>query len=114
MPIPTSQLLPVPHIAYVQFNTELHPKMAQHQTMLCGDEIQAAVVDIGTSVCRFGTAGQDVPRHIFRSDVGVMPGEGQQDKRFILGDSGLRYISKDMEIAHPLLPTGIFSSCSYS
>jgi hypothetical protein len=31
------------------------------------DEIKSAIVDIGSSTCRFGTAGQDVPRHVFRS-----------------------------------------------
>lgn len=31
------------------------------------DETNAIVVDLGTSQCRFGTAGQDVPRHNFSS-----------------------------------------------
>ena len=31
------------------------------------DEINAAVIDIGTMTSRFGTAGQDAPKHVFRS-----------------------------------------------
>jgi hypothetical protein len=38
--------------------------------MLCGDEVCASVCDLGSSLCRFGIAGQDTPRHIFRTDVG--------------------------------------------
>lgn len=34
------------------------------------DEIQSAVVDLGTSQCRFGSAGQDLPRHVFRTVSG--------------------------------------------
>ena len=36
--------------------------------MLCGDEIGAVVADIGSSICKFGTAGEDSPRHVFRSE----------------------------------------------
>lgn len=54
--------------------------------MLCGDEIKAAIIDLGTSISKFGTAGQDLPRHIFRSDVGES-GDGTVmvgDARYIL------------------------------
>jgi hypothetical protein len=33
----------------------------------CLDEINATVVDIGASTCRFGASGQNTPSHIFRS-----------------------------------------------
>lgn len=36
-------------------------------SMLCGDEIFAGIVDLGTALCKFGTAGQETPRHIFKS-----------------------------------------------
>lgn len=42
--------------------------------MLCGDEVCALVSDLGHSLCRFGAAGQDTPRHVFRSDIGVKQG----------------------------------------
>ena len=45
------------------------------QQMFCGDEVKACVVDMGSSQCRFGFAGQDVPRYRFRSDLGVMAAE---------------------------------------
>jgi hypothetical protein len=35
--------------------------------VLCSDEIAAIVADIGTLNSRFGSAGQDSPRHIFRT-----------------------------------------------
>jgi cell division ATPase FtsA len=33
----------------------------------CSDEINATVVDIGATTCRFGASGQNTPSHIFRS-----------------------------------------------
>ncbi len=33
------------------------------------DDIKAAVIDLGDSLCRFGMAGQDCPRHLFSSSV---------------------------------------------
>lgn len=38
--------------------------------MFCGDEVAAIVVDIGSSVSKFGSAGEDTPRHVFRSEIG--------------------------------------------
>ena len=35
--------------------------------LMHSDEIRAAVVDIGSSVCRLGAAGNDMPRYIYRS-----------------------------------------------
>jgi len=43
--------------------------------MLCGDETNAVVVDIGTYDCRFGSAGQDLPRYIFRNQMYELPDE---------------------------------------
>jgi actin-related protein len=31
------------------------------------DETNAVVVDFGTAYCKFGTGGQDSPRHVFDS-----------------------------------------------
>ena len=38
--------------------------------MFCGDEVSAVVVDMGSSLSKFGTAGEDSPKHVFRSDIG--------------------------------------------
>ena len=38
-------------------------------SMLCGDEVPGVVIDIGSSFCKFGSAGQDAPHHVFRSDT---------------------------------------------
>jgi actin-related protein len=45
------------------------------QQMFCGDEVKAAVVDLGGSCCRFGFAGQETPRYRFRSEVGIIKSE---------------------------------------
>ena len=39
--------------------------------MLCGDEVRAAVMDLGSSFCRFGAAGQGLPTHVYKTDVGL-------------------------------------------
>lgn len=28
------------------------------------------MVDIGSSICRFGSGGEDLPKHVFRSEIG--------------------------------------------
>lgn len=38
-------------------------------SMLCGDEVPGVVIDTGSSFCKFGSAGQDAPHHVFRSDT---------------------------------------------
>ena len=62
------------------------------QGLLCGDEVRAAVIDLGSYRCRFGAAGQDSPRHIFRTDVGIRNGNemetdnNQINNSYIIGD----------------------------
>eukprot|EP01032_Pedospumella_encystans_P012817 gene12817-14799_t len=70
--------------------------MSVQQAMLCGDEIKSAIIDLGSSTCRFGTAGQDMPRHVFRSDIGSIS-DGEKT-RSLYGDGGLRYLHKDMHV----------------
>jgi hypothetical protein len=41
--------------------------------MLCGDETNAVVADLGSSQCRFGTAGHDLPRYSFTSVSCICP-----------------------------------------
>lgn len=73
--------------------------------MLCGDEIASAVVDIGGAYCKFGSAGQDMPPHVFRSDVGLTEQSGQE-KTFTLGDSALRVVSDSIEVVNPFSSEG--------
>jgi hypothetical protein len=87
------------------------------------DEIKSAVVDLGSSTCRFGTAGQDVPRHTFRSvckscivrarysvDERHMQGFGDVmdggTRRTITGDVNLRCFSRSMEMRRPVFTSG--------
>ena len=68
------------------------------------DEVKAAVVDIGTSLCRFGTAGEDRPRHIFRSDIGVSEDSEETDHK--IGDVSLRFVQSDVTIESVIGPDG--------
>lgn len=77
------------------------------QGLLCGDEVRAAVIDLGSYRCRFGAAGQDSPRHIFRTDVGIRNGNemetdnNQINNSYIIGDSNLRVLKSTINIDHP-------------
>lgn len=64
--------------------------------MICGDEVKAVVVDIGSNLSKLGTAGQDCPRHIFRSEIGVQQDNGAGNLHY--GDSGLRFIDENLDI----------------
>lgn len=76
--------------------------------MLCGDEVQSAVVDIGTLFSKFGDGGQELPRHVFRSDVGKIAIDDSlltsQSSKYVVGDTSLRYhnkINSNVEISKP-------------
>ena len=56
--------------------------------MYCGDEVAALVGDIGSSFSKFGYAGEDTPRHICTSNVGV-----DVRKRVWAGDEAAGYLS---------------------
>ena len=75
------------------------------QGLLCGDEVKAAVIDLGSYRCRFGSAGQDSPKHIFRTDIGIKNGneiESNNNKNnYIIGDSNLRVFNNVIDIDHP-------------
>mmetsp|Transcript_19440 Transcript_19440/g.36237 ORF Transcript_19440/g.36237 Transcript_19440/m.36237 type:complete len:502 (+) Transcript_19440:142-1647(+) len=68
--------------------------------MYCGDEVCAVVADIGTSTCRFGQAGQDAPRHVFRSDIGIY--REDEVEKYVVGDSALRVVRNDVNMLDPL------------
>ena len=62
------------------------------------------MVDIGSSLCRFGTAGEDLPRHIFRSDIGVTEDSDESDHK--IGDVSLRFVQSDVTIESVIGPDG--------
>lgn len=33
------------------------------------DEVQSVIIDAGSCSMRFGTSGQDIPRHVFKSVI---------------------------------------------
>ena len=71
--------------------------------MLCGDEVASIVVDIGASFCKFGSSGQDVPHHLFRSDIGILNKEDDSNN-FVIGDSELRVLRDNLDIVNPFYP----------
>ena len=84
--------------------------------MLCGDEVRAAVVDVGSAVSKFGTAGEDHPRHVFRSDVGEMLGNEDGDgriKKVVVGDLGLRYVRDNVAVEGVVRPDGTINYDHY-
>jgi len=105
------------------------------QLMFCGDEVPAAVIDLGSCTSRFGTGGQDAPRHVFRSDVGIVAAEGglrgnnvnsssssssssgssssnnssSSSKKILCGDMALRCVSDKIEVDSLYTPIGTSS-----
>ena len=79
--------------------------------MLCGDEVQSAVVDIGNAFSKFGDGGQELPRHCFRSDLGSIP----NNKNYIISDSNLRHHMKNssVEISKPFENGMLFISFNF-
>jgi len=76
-------------------------------SMLCGDEVPAIVVDMGSSSSKFGSGGHDQPRHVFQSQVGIRDyGSGgnsameteTSSSQYILGDVALRAVQDGIGI----------------
>jgi Actin len=86
----------------VKFNFINYVLLIKNYCLL--DEVKAAVVDIGSSLCRFGTAGEDLPRHIFRSDIGVSEDAEETDHK--IGDVSLRFVQSDVTIESVIGPDG--------
>uniref|UniRef100_A0A7S0R612 Actin-related protein 4 n=1 Tax=Chlamydomonas leiostraca TaxID=1034604 RepID=A0A7S0R612_9CHLO len=83
-------------------------------TVFGGDEVNALVVDVGTSLCRAGYAGDDVPKAVFPSSVGVLPAEangmevdgaGPSKRKLYVGQSDVNYRRDNMEVVSPFSPT---------
>ena len=64
--------------------------------MYCGDEVAALVGDIGSSFSKFGYAGEDTPRHICTSNVGVTSGNA-----FFVGEAA-EYPRANVSIRNPI------------
>jgi len=56
--------------------------------MYCGDDVSSVVFDIGQYNVRSGYSGEDVPRNILPSMVGICPSEEKQrdDDQIMSGD----------------------------
>ncbi|RLN93000.1 hypothetical protein BBJ28_00016429 [Nothophytophthora sp. Chile5] len=71
--------------------------------MYCGDDVEAVVGDVGTSLSKFGLAGEDTPQLVLPSAVGrrSLPpsGSSPQQQAYLLGDL---YHSRDVEVARPI------------
>lgn len=68
-------------------------------SMYCGDEVAAVVADIGTLNSKFGFAGQDSPRGVFRTYAGIVHENGSQRKLY--GDSKIRLLNHEMDVVSP-------------
>ena len=68
--------------------------------MLCGDEVGSVVCDIGGAWSKFGSAGEDCPYHVFRSDIGYIEEEMSEgpDRSYRVGDNALRLVQEKLEV----------------
>ncbi|RCI01538.1 NuA4 histone acetyltransferase subunit [Rhizopus stolonifer] len=76
-----------------------------------GDEVNALVLDIGTSMTRAGYAGEDTPRVMFPTSVGYIDPVQETDgdtvmaghkRQYYIGDNKVNMFKSQMEIKHPL------------
>eukprot|EP00195_Chlamydomonas_chlamydogama_P008600 CAMPEP_0202890812 /NCGR_PEP_ID=MMETSP1392-20130828/1103_1 /ASSEMBLY_ACC=CAM_ASM_000868 /TAXON_ID=225041 /ORGANISM="Chlamydomonas chlamydogama, Strain SAG 11-48b" /LENGTH=422 /DNA_ID=CAMNT_0049574455 /DNA_START=106 /DNA_END=1370 /DNA_ORIENTATION=- len=86
-----------------------------------GDEVNAIVVDIGTCLTKAGYAGDDIPKAIYPSQVGVVAGSdsngmevdgqaaGQPKRQLYVGQSAVNYRRDNMEVVSPFSPDDILS-----
>lgn len=74
--------------------------------MYCGDDVSSVVLDIGSYQTRAGYSGEDCPRSILPSTVGVvkggedeaMDGADEKKKNIVVGASELGHRRENMEI----------------
>lgn len=74
--------------------------------MYGGDEISSLVFDIGTFNSRFGYSGEDTPKYVFQTQVGISSSQSQQSqdiksKNFI-GETELRYFRPGIKVVNPM------------
>ena len=82
--------------------------MSSGAAMLCGDEVGSVVCDIGGAWSKFGSAGEDSPHHVFRSDIGYIEEETAEGpcKSFRVGDTALRLAQDKVEVENPFSVSG--------
>lgn len=66
--------------------------------MYGGDEVSAIVVDIGSDTTKAGYAGEDTPKSVFTSSLGVLEGE-EGAKQYFVDD--LNYRRDKLEVVSP-------------
>jgi len=73
--------------------------------MLCGDEVQGGIIDIGSAFSKFGTSGQDLPRHVFRSSLATTSSNHgtASSNKYIVGDSSLKFCPSDTGVTNPFI-----------
>ena len=76
--------------------------------MLCGDEVQGGIIDLGSAFSKFGTSGQDLPRHVFRSNLGTLTSNETSSNKYVVGDSSLKFCPSDTGVTNPFVDGKIF------
>lgn len=88
-----------------------------------GEDVSALVFDVGTRAVRGGFAGEDTPKALFSTQIGVREHEdsasskggdgdvemGSPDKKrsFFVGDNNLGFVRNDMEMMSPMASDGL-------
>lgn len=73
--------------------------------MFCGDDVEAVVGDVGTSLSKFGLAGEDTPTLVLPTAVGKKPppppvdGEAKPPQSYVIGDL---HHARDVEVLRPI------------
>ena len=75
--------------------------------MYGGDEVSAIVIDIGADTTKAGYAGEDTPKTVFSSAVGVLAGEEGGAKQYSVDE--LHYPKPGLEVINPFTD-GVVSS----
>ncbi|GMH38536.1 hypothetical protein BSKO_06420 [Bryopsis sp. KO-2023] len=86
-----------------------------------GDEVNAVVIDVGSGSTRVGYAGEDTPKAVYPSFLGVATSDGDamevenggmhpdsQGKKFHTGFSSLSHRKDNMEVVSPFGPECMF------
>ena len=88
--------------------------------MFGGDEVSAIVMDMGHTCTKSGYAGEDCPKFVIPSSVGVIGGEesaAQETKskrQFFVGTNALAVRSRVQSLARPPWIMGLGHSCGSS
>lgn len=77
-----------------------------------GDEVNALVFDVGSHTTKAGYAGDDAPKAVFPSSMGVIQGGTSMDtdgakpaRQLFVGQSGVNFRRDNMEVASPFSAT---------